>query len=125
MTQTVVDLKTLLKDSTDVIAIFQLKFDRTTEMIRWLSTSQMRSMKKKIRLGNYELKYVAPAAEYGRLDDRGTLLENVFTVFNVSRPEDFRGHSLSVSDIVALKDSEGTIYYYVDDFGFKQLQDIA
>ena len=94
-------------------------------MIRWLTTSQMKRMNKKIRLENYELKYVAPAAEYGRLDDRGTLLENVFTEFNISRPEDFSGHSLSVSDIVALKDSEGTIYYYVDDFGFRQLQDIA
>ena len=44
-------------------------------------------------------------------------LENIFTKFNIDRPKDFNGHSMSVSDIVML-DSE---YWYVDTFGFKKL----
>ena len=124
MNTTTIDLQKTLAESTDVIAIYQLKFDRTTDMIRWLTTDQMKRMKHKIQLKNYELKYVTPAAGYGRLDDRGMLLENVFTEFNCCKPDDFCGHSLSVSDIVAVKDSDGVIYYYVDDIGFKKL-DVA
>ena len=44
-------------------------------------------------------------------------LENIFTKFNISRPENFKGHSLSISDIVML----GGEYWYTDSFGFKQL----
>lgn len=42
-------------------------------------------------------------------------LENIFVKFNTNRPEDFKGHSLSVSDIVQINGH----FYYVDSFGFK------
>lgn len=46
-----------------------------------------------------------------------TALEELFTIFNVRRPKDFNGHSLSVSDIVKIDD----IYYYCDSIGWKKL----
>lgn len=49
----------------------------------------------------------------------GEKLESVFYVFNQERPEDFKGHSLSVSDVVVLDDTA----YYVDSVGFKPLKD--
>lgn len=48
-------------------------------------------------------------------------LDDIFTMFNVHRPEDFKGHSLSVSDIIMIKGNGGLTLYYVDDFGFKKL----
>lgn len=50
-------------------------------------------------------------------------LENVFKVFNLEHPKDFTGHSLSVSDIVQVINSNTEIngYYYCDSFGWKQL----
>lgn len=46
-------------------------------------------------------------------------LDNLFTKFNIGRkPEDFRGHSLSVSDIIEL---DGKLYY-VDSYGFEEIQ---
>ena len=47
-------------------------------------------------------------------------LEDVYTLFNLSPPIDHRGRSLSVSDVIAVKDKE-TKYYYCDNFGFKEV----
>ena len=49
----------------------------------------------------------------------GERLESAFQMFNLERPEDFKGHSLSVSDVVVLDDTA----YYVDSVGFKPLKD--
>lgn len=49
----------------------------------------------------------------------GEKLESAFYTFNMERPEDFKGHSLSVSDVVVLDDTA----YYVDSVGFKPLKD--
>ena len=47
----------------------------------------------------------------------------LYETFNLRRPEDFRGHSLSVSDIVALKQNGVVSCHYVDSRGFKALPD--
>ena len=52
----------------------------------------------------------------GYVDDTASL-DDIFMIFNIQRPEDFRGHSLSVSDIIMTPD--GT--YYVDDIGFSPI----
>ena len=65
------------------------------------------------------------AAVYaGNLDRRGDTqdkLNELYETFNIRRPEDFRGHSLSVSDIVALKQNGVVSCHYVDSWGFKEL----
>ena len=47
-------------------------------------------------------------------------LEKLFTKFNLHHPADFRGHSLSVSDIIKLDDK----FYYCDSFGFEDITDV-
>ena len=49
------------------------------------------------------------------------MLEELYAKFNVSRPDDFTGHSLSVSDIVALRENGVVSCHYVDSIGFKEL----
>lgn len=44
-------------------------------------------------------------------------LENLFTTFNINHPENYHGHSLSVSDIVKLGDK----YYFCDSIGWKEI----
>lgn len=65
-------------------------------------------------LDDYEKVYEGEI-ETGRYIE-GTL-DNVFTKFNVNRPSDFEGHSLSVSDIVVLNGEK----FYCDSFGWKKL----
>jgi hypothetical protein len=48
-------------------------------------------------------------------------LDAIFEKFNVDRPEDFRGYSLSVSDVIVIKHSDLVKAYYVDDIGFKEI----
>ena len=50
-------------------------------------------------------------------------LEELYTIFNISHPEDFKGHSLSVSDMVMIRENAYYIehLYYCDSFGWKQI----
>ena len=49
------------------------------------------------------------------------LLEELFQMFNLSRPQDFEGHSLSVSDVIMLNQDGKISAHYVDSIGFKEL----
>ena len=49
------------------------------------------------------------------------LLEKVYTRFNIRRPEDFRGHSLSTSDVVIVSQKNESKAFYCDWIGFKEL----
>lgn len=52
-------------------------------------------------------------------------LEDVFTALNVNHPEDYKGHSLSVSDIIEVVEAKyrSPGFYFCDSFGFKRLED--
>ncbi len=51
----------------------------------------------------------------------GMNLESIFAMFNINRPEDFKGHSLSVSDVIVHHDGASKTAHFVDSFGFKEL----
>ena len=61
---------------------------------------------------------VAPTHKDRTVDQ---LLEDIFEAFNMDKPDDFKGHSLSVSDIIALKTKDGIHFYFTDSIGFKHL----
>lgn len=48
-------------------------------------------------------------------------LEAIYEKFNIDHPTDFKGHSLSISDVVELYDANGSEFHYVDHYGFKQI----
>ena len=60
--------------------------------------------------------YTAPLLPY---KDQNTMLEELYAKFNVSRPDEFTGHILSVSDIVALRQNGVVSCHYVDSIGFQ------
>jgi hypothetical protein len=60
--------------------------------------------------------------EVGSVDDEDTL-ESLFYIFNNDYPEDFKGRSMSVSDIVQLDRETYCEYYYTDIYGFKKITD--
>ena len=63
---------------------------------------------------DYDLIYTAPLTEKDTLD-------GIYERFNIQRPADFTGHSLSVSDVVVLNDGSTVKAYYVDSIGFAEL----
>ena len=69
------------------------------------------------------------AADYrfiygGSLSEEETL-ESLYERFNINHPEDFRGHSLSVSDVVVMKKEGQVKAYYLDSLGFQELPDFV
>ena len=69
-----------------------------------------------VNCADYELVYTAPLTE-------NDTLEAIYERFNIQRPADFTGHSLSVSDVVVLNDGKSIKACYVDSIGFEELPD--
>ena len=90
-----------------------MQLRRTDETVyeRFESYEALKRQGKEPNIDHYDVVYVAPLSSY---TDQTAMLEGLYTKFNVERPEDFRGHSLSVSDIVALKTDAVVSFHYVD-----------
>ena len=71
---------------------------------------------------HYEVTYYADLPAMWQDVPNNEVLEELFQVFNLSRPQDFEGHSLSVSDVIALKRNGEVSVHYVDSIGFKDLK---
>ncbi len=56
-------------------------------------------------------------------DFKGLTLEKIYEIFNIDRPSDFKGHSLSVSDVVVLNNGNSRKAYYVDSIGFRNISE--
>lgn len=113
-------LEAFLETSNDSYAILQLRHTDETISERFMSRSALQRMGKEPELDHYEVVYIAPLEPFTNLN---AMLEGIYTKFNIQHPEDFRGHSLSVSDIVALKQNGVVSCHYVDSFGFAELPD--
>lgn len=58
-------------------------------------------------------------------EDDFKILERLFEIFNINRPNDYKGRSLSVSDVVEIKRKNITRYYYCDSFGWKEISQLC
>ena len=89
----------------DTFSIYQLKSGNETLDYRFEPLDAIRNNGLSVKPENYELVYTAPLTEQDSL-------ESIYTRFNINHPADFKGHSLSVSDIVVLhQDGENTAHY--------------
>ena len=98
----------------DRFSIYQLKGGDETLDYRFEPLDAIRRNSLSVDSANYELVYTAPLTERDNL-------ESIYTRFNIDRPADFHGHSLSVSDIVVLHQAGKDTAHYCDRFGFSQV----
>ena len=98
----------------DRFSIYQLKGGDETLDYRFEPLDAIRRNGLSVDSANYELVYTAPLTERDNL-------ESIYTRFNIDRPADFHGHSLSVSDIVVLHQDGKDTAHYCDRFGFPQV----
>ena len=83
-----------------------------------------RGLDQPVSRGNYLLTYAGSLPDSVlHLGQPEAMLESLFSRFNTERPQDFRGHSLSISDVIALKLDGHVTCYYTDSFGFEKLPD--
>ena len=97
----------------DSFSIYQLKRGDETRDLRFEPYDRLTAAGHAVDPANYDLIYSAPLAP-------GTSLEAIFTRFNIDHPKDFKGHSLSVSDVVVLHQNGQDTAHYVDSIGFRQ-----
>ena len=107
-----------LNNPADAFAIYQLKRSDDTRDLRFEPLERITAVGLTVERDNYDLVYTAPLTAEGRV---GQKLEQIYETFNLHHPSDFKGHSLSVSDIVALKQGQQVSSHYCDSFGFKEL----
>ena len=112
--------KMFLANPADAFAIYQLRDHESPHDHRFLSMSQLQAAGLTVERANYAPVYTADISDTQSMTIPA-LLEDIFCRFNMEHPEDFYGHSLSVSDIVALK-IDGTVSaHYVDRYSFQEL----
>ena len=100
--------------------IFQLRED-TDRRLRFTSMKELQQYGLSVNGENYQQVYAAtlPASAMENVE---TTLNSLYHQFNLDHPVDFMGHSLSVSDVIALSSGGRTDYYYVDSHRFAPLE---
>ena len=98
----------------DTFSIYQIKGGDETRDFRFEPYDRLQAAGNVVDKANYELVYSAPLAPE-------TSLEDIYTRFNIDHPKDFKGHSLSVSDVVVLHQNGQDAAHFVDSVGFRQV----
>ena len=98
----------------DTFSIYQIKGGDETRNFRFEPYDRLQAAGNVVDRANYELVYSAPLAPE-------TSLEDIYTRFNIDHPKDFKGHSLSVSDVVVLHQDGQDAAHFVDSVGFREV----
>lgn len=110
--------KLFLENPQDAFLIYQIRRGGELDAYRFMNYDYLQSKGVMPERGGYDAIYTGGLADYG---DNKTNLDMIYQRFNVNHPADFKGHSLSVSDIVALKQNGVVSCHYVDSIGFREL----
>ena len=104
----------------DKIEIYHLKVTANNRDVRFIRLQAATDiLGRSPNIGDYDKVYETTREALGlKPADPETLLEKIYSIFNIYRPDDYKARSLSVSDVVTL---DGTAYY-VDSFGFKKIE---
>ena len=97
----------------DTFSIYQLKRGDETRDLRFEPYDRLTATGHAVDPANYDLIYTAPLT-------RDMTLEQIYERFNIDHPADFKGHSLSVSDVVVLHQNGQNTAHYVDSIGYRQ-----
>ena len=98
----------------DSFSIYQLRNEDSTRDYHFEPYDRLQAAGRTVDKANYTEVYAAPLTA-------GTTLEDIYRTFNVDYPADFKGHSLSVSDVVVLHQNGQDTAHYCDSVGFQQV----
>ena len=105
-------------------AIYQVKRGEEYARLSFNSWNELKKFNISFDKNNYEEVYGGYVSDVSRSQGRGVILDNIYTKFNIDRPEDFRGHSLSVGDVIVLEENNGSSAFYVDSYGMVDVTDL-
>ena len=102
----------------DCFAIYQLKQTDDLRGIRYEGLERLKASGQEVQHSNYDLVYTAPLTSPGSTSEQ---LGRLYEQFNLQKPADFHSPSMSVSDIVAIRQGGRLSCYYCDSIGFEQI----
>ena len=102
----------------DCFAIYQLKQTDDLRNIRYEGLERLKASGQEVQHSNYDLVYTAPLTSPGSTPEQ---LGRLYEQFNLQKPADFHSPSMSVSDIVAIRQGGRLSCYYCDSIGFEQI----
>lgn len=105
-------------------SIYQVKRGEEYARLSFNSWNELKKFNLPFDKNNYEEVYGGYVSDVSRSQGRGVILDNIYTKFNIDRPEDFRGHSLSVGDVIVLEDNNVSSAFYVDSYGMADVTDL-
>ena len=100
--------------SQDRYAIYQIRDDGQGRKYLFMGTEYLKKQGFSVEYDDYQM-------VYSDVPDGNETLDSLYEKFNIRRPLDFTGHSLSVSDVIALKKDGEITAHYVDSFGYTEL----
>ncbi len=106
------------QDKTDAFLLLQLKDTPETAEMRFENLQYLEKKGFTVSYENYAAVYAGTLTPG---QSRQETLDDLYTRFNIDRPPDFTGHSLSVSDIIVLREQGQVSCHYVDSRGFQEL----
>ena len=106
-----------LSQNRDCFAIYQVSSD-DPQNVRFMNLDWLKSHDISVDRSNYDLIYTAPLSESGTVPEQ---LEKLYQQFNLEKPVDFHSPSMSVSDIVAIRQDGKVSCHYCDSVGFTQI----
>ena len=98
----------------DTFTIYQLKRGDETRDLRFEPLDRLTAAGYSVDKANYDLIYSAPLTP-------DMTLGRIWEVFNTDHPKDFKGHSLSISDVVVLHQNGQDTAHYVDSYGYMEI----
>lgn len=110
--------KLFLENPQDAFLIYQIRRGGELDAYRFMNYDYLQSKGVTPERDGYDAIYTGGFMDYG---NARTNLDMIYQRLNVDHPADFKGHSLSVSDIVALKQNGVVSCHYVDNIGFREL----
>ena len=110
-----------MQETTDSYAIYQLRDTDATDQLHFISFDELAKQGQTADRSNYELVHTGPLLQGGGIKETPERLNDLFFRFNHNHPEGFVGHSLSISDVIAVRNSGELSCFYVDRWGFEKL----
>lgn len=111
-------LDTIRNEPERTYKIYQLKNGEENHDYRFESLNRLRKYGLKLEPERYE-------EVYNGVMKPGEGLEDLYSKFNVNRPDDFKGHSMSVSDVVVINENGQDHAYFCDDIGFREVSEFV
>ena len=117
-------------------SIYQVKRGEEYSRLSFNRWNELKKYNLSFDKNNYEEVYGGYVSDISRSQVKGVILDNIYTKFNIDRPEDFRGHSLSVGDVIVLEDNNVSSAFimlednnvssafYVDSYGMVDVTDL-